>query len=161
MHLHSTTIPQPRSSHSQTNPNHYSTILRVESKNDSDTTIHIRDSPNPTQPCINKKRRGKSAAPVSTHRPETVVSQSHTDFSRVERVESVAPLDAKRPYSTLRFSEAPTMPDSAMAIITTTSRAFILTPFVSIPCKNAEDGGRSYCLAALSTKSRPFRCTAA
>ena len=30
MHLHSTTIPQPRSSHSQTNPNHYSTILRVE-----------------------------------------------------------------------------------------------------------------------------------
>ena len=64
MHLHSTTIPQPRSSHSQTNPNHYSTILRVESKNDSDITIHIRDSPNPTQPCINKKRRGKSAPPL-------------------------------------------------------------------------------------------------
>ena len=45
MHLHSTTIPQPRSSHRQTNPNHYSTILRVESKNDSDSTIpHPRSS---------------------------------------------------------------------------------------------------------------------
>ena len=45
MHLHSTTIPQPRSSHSQTNPNHDSTILRVESKNDFDTTIpHSRFS---------------------------------------------------------------------------------------------------------------------
>ena len=46
-------------------------------------------------------------APVSTHRPETVVSQSHTDFSpaeRVDRVESVALLDDKRPYSTLMFS---------------------------------------------------------
>ena len=39
MYLHSTTIPQPRSSHSQTNPNHDSTILRVESKNDFDSTI--------------------------------------------------------------------------------------------------------------------------
>ena len=35
-------------------------------------------------------------APVSTHRPETVVSRPQTDFSRVERVdraESVALLD--------------------------------------------------------------------
>ena len=40
---HLPTIQQPRS-------NHDSTILRVESKNDSDITIHIRDSPNPTQP---------------------------------------------------------------------------------------------------------------
>jgi len=61
-------------------------------------------------PSINKeaaRRICRAAAPVSTHRPETVVSQSHTDFSRVERVdrvESVAPLDAKRPYSTLMFS---------------------------------------------------------
>jgi len=42
-------------------------------------------------------------APFSA-RPETAAAQSHTDFSRVERVdrvESVAPLDAKRPYSTL------------------------------------------------------------
>ena len=39
--------------------------------------------------------------------PETAVSRPHTDSSRVEhvdRVESVAPLDAKRPYSTLMFS---------------------------------------------------------
>jgi len=47
----------------QPSNNHAPTILRVESMNDFDTTIHIRDSPNPTQPCINKKRRGKSAAP--------------------------------------------------------------------------------------------------
>ena len=40
-------------------------------------------------------------APVSTHRPETAASRPHTDYSRVE---SVAPLDAKRPYSTLMFS---------------------------------------------------------
>ena len=39
MYLHSTTIPQPRSSHSQTNPNHDTTILRIESKNDFNTTI--------------------------------------------------------------------------------------------------------------------------
>ena len=42
-----------------------------------------------------------------TTRPETAVSRPHTDSSRVEhvdRVESVAPLDAKRPYSTLMFS---------------------------------------------------------
>ena len=37
-------------------------------------------------------------------RPETAASQPHTDYSRVDRVESVAPLDAKRPYSTLMFS---------------------------------------------------------
>ena len=65
---------------------------------------HSRDPPTPTQPCINKKRRGKSAAPVSTHRPETAASRPHTDYSRADRVESVAPLDAKRPYSTLMFS---------------------------------------------------------
>ena len=48
----------------------------------------------------------RNVAPVSTHRPETVVSRPQTDFSRVERVdrvESVAPLDAKRPYQTLMF----------------------------------------------------------
>ena len=53
MHLHSTTIPQPRA-HNPTNPN--STILRVESKNDFDTTIpHSRfpnlDHQTATQPC--------------------------------------------------------------------------------------------------------------
>ena len=40
-------------------------------------------------------------------RPKTAAAQSHTDFSRVERVdrvESVALLDDKRPYSTLMFS---------------------------------------------------------
>ena len=40
-------------------------------------------------------------------RPETAASQPHTDYSRVEnvdRVESVAPLDSKQPYSTLMFS---------------------------------------------------------
>ena len=39
-------------------------------------------------------------------RPEIAAAQYHTDYSRVERVdrvESVAPLDAKRPYSTLMF----------------------------------------------------------
>ena len=36
--------------------------------------------------------------------PKTAASQPHTDYSRVDRVESVAPLDAKRPYSTLMFS---------------------------------------------------------
>ena len=55
------TISQPRYGRNQPPLNHDSTILRVESKNESDSTIHIRDSPNPTQPCINKKRRGKSA----------------------------------------------------------------------------------------------------
>ena len=38
--------------------------------------------------------------------PGNSVSRSHTDFSRVERVdrvESIAPIDAKRPYSTLMF----------------------------------------------------------
>ena len=37
-------------------------------------------------------------------RPETAASRPHTDYSRVDRVESVAPLDAKRPYSTLMFN---------------------------------------------------------
>ena len=39
MYLHSRTIPHPRSCHSQTNPNHDTTILRIESKNDFNTTI--------------------------------------------------------------------------------------------------------------------------
>ena len=40
-------------------------------------------------------------------RPETAASRPHTDYSRVknvDRVESIAPLDAKRHYSTLMFS---------------------------------------------------------
>jgi len=49
---------QPTTTQPRATPNH---LLRVESKNDSDSTIHIRDPPTPTQPCINKKRRGKSA----------------------------------------------------------------------------------------------------
>ena len=44
------TISQPRYGRNQPPLNPDSTILRVESKNDSDITIHIRDSPNPTQP---------------------------------------------------------------------------------------------------------------
>ena len=55
--LHSTTIPQPRSSHSQTNPNHYSTILRAESKNDSDSTIpHPRFSRSTSTTTTTKRR---------------------------------------------------------------------------------------------------------
>ena len=44
---------------------------------------------------------------LSSARPKTTASRSHTDSIRVERVdraESVALLDAKRPYSTLMFS---------------------------------------------------------
>lgn len=44
--------------------------------------------------------------PLSATRQEIAAAQSRTDYSRVERVdrvESVAILDAKRPYSTLMF----------------------------------------------------------
>ena len=60
LHNHFQDIQQPRS-------NHYSTILRVESKNDSDSTIHIRDSPTPTQPLAKGfVRRWPKAPPRGT-----------------------------------------------------------------------------------------------
>ena len=55
LHNHFQDIQQPRS-------NHNTTILRVESKNDSDSTIHIRDSPATTatkqQFNLNHKKEG-------------------------------------------------------------------------------------------------------
>ena len=73
-----------------------------------------------TKPPLNHKPARQICTPVATAlrlaygicarftaRPETAASQPHTDFSRVKRVdraESIATLDAKRPYSTLMFS---------------------------------------------------------
>jgi len=53
-----------------------------------------------TKPPLNHKTARQIYRARFSARPETVVSQSHTDYSRaerVDRVESVAPLDAKRP----------------------------------------------------------------
>jgi len=50
-----------------------------------------------TKPLLNRKTARQICRARFTARQETAASQPHTDYSRVDRVENVVLLDAKRP----------------------------------------------------------------
>ena len=103
----------------------------------------------------------------STH-PKTAASQPHTDYSRVDRVESVAPLDAKRPYSTLMFSRKERKgrkertPRDADPDLITTSCQIIWLPAQDHYCQGGltpQFRGKSAAPVSASARKQPLRGT--
>ena len=103
-----------------------------------------------------------------TTRPETAASQPHTDYSRVDRVESVALLDAKRPYSTLMFSRKERKgrkertPWDAAPDLITTSCQIIWLPAQDHYCQGGltpQFRGKSAAPVSASARKQPLRGT--